>query len=174
MHARPPLHPWRGPLHFGLGLWEKRIPHLQWTLHWYYPSCRCVQTTLNVPRRYFWHHWLPQQYWPQILNIRYVLRSKVNTNVCQKQLFHIVLFRGAIAEINSYEYGCLGPQECKWVDPRERIETIFEEKLFPILARKEKFVRPIVSLTGEWESATNTTSAQTGSEVSLTFFLALQ
>ena len=71
----------------------------------------------NVPRRYFWHHWLPQQYWPQILNIRYVLRSKVNTNVCQKQLFHIVLFRGAIAEINSYEYGCLGPQECKWVYP---------------------------------------------------------
>ena len=115
MHARPPLHSRRRPLHFGLRLWEKWIPHLQWTLHWYYPSCRCVQTTLNVPRRYFWHHWLPQQYWPQILNIRYVLRSQV-IQMYVKSCYFILCFleellqkstamnMGALALKNASEY----------------------------------------------------------------------
>ena len=98
---------------------------------------------------------------------------------------YIVLFRGAIAEINNNEYGCLGPQECKWVCPRKesgqnlrrqissfgKQGEVLEKNIFLVLAGKEKFERPTVRWTWVLAFATNTTSAQAGSEVSFTFLL---
>ena len=43
--------------------------------------------------------------------------------------------------------------------------------IYDVPARKEKSELPTVSWTTGWASATNTTSAQTGSEVSFTFLL---
>ena len=56
----------------------------------------------------------------------------------------------------------------EYIQERETGQNV-KTKLFPVLARKEKFEQPTVSWTLVWANATNTTSAQTGSEVSLTF-----
>ena len=87
MYIRPPMHPWRGPLYLRLRLWEKRIPHLQCTLHRYPPCGFYVQTFANVPRGYFWHNALPQQHQPQIFNIRYVLCSTVISKYIQSRFY---------------------------------------------------------------------------------------
>ena len=169
MHVRPSLHPRRGPLHFRLWLWEKRISHLQRTLHRYHPSCQRVQPILNVPRSCFWHRSLPQQYWPQILNIRYVLRSKVIQMCVKSSCFILCFLEELLQKSTAMNMGALVLKNASEYIQEKKPEQNVKTKWFLVLARKEKFVQPTVSWTRGWANATNTTSAQTGSEVSPTF-----
>ena len=166
MHVGPPLHPWRGPLHIWLGLWEKRIPHLQWALHRYRSFSSLCSNNSKSSQEIL----LTQSTTPT------TLISNTQHQICAACEGNAHSMSKAEVTSSSFKRSYSRHQQ-QWIrvpwssrmqvsiNPREGDR----KKLYPALALKEKCVPQTVSWTWDGAYATNTTSAQTGSEVSLTY-----